>query len=311
MDLSSRKNLLLLFFLTVVVLSLFTGYIYIRIMDISTVEIPADYNFELEESSEDKQVVYFGVISRYPPRKIYEGYQPIMDYLTQNSDFVFKLKLSNSYDETIQQLINEEVQLAFLGTFIYYDTYKAHNLKCILKPYNETGEPFLHSTIITQKQSKINSINDLRGKSLALSSRQSLTGKIVPANLERHEISINDLKKIQYFNHHTTVIQKVQKGEFDAGAVKNIIAEKHINNGLKIIFSSKPFPSGPITVSNQCDATIINTVKTLLLKINVKETNYRNLVSNWDGEFKYGFTHARPEDYSIIRSLLKPVNTAQ
>ena len=63
-------------------------------MDISTVEMPGDYNFELAEKSKDKPVIYFGVISRYPPRKIYEGYQPIMDYLTHHSEYLFKLKLN-------------------------------------------------------------------------------------------------------------------------------------------------------------------------------------------------------------------------
>jgi len=131
-----------------------------------------------------------------------------------------------------------------------------------------------------------------------------LTGNIIPFNLTKNGILNHHLKKIQYFNHHTTVIQKVLKGEFDAGAVKNIIAEKYVNNGLKIIFESKPFPAGPITVSNQCDTTIINVVKSLLLKIDIKNAEDKKLVSNWDSEFKYGFTEALPGDYSVIRSLI-------
>ena len=273
-------------------------------MDISTILIPEDYESSMTMNIENKPIVNFGVISRYPPRRIYEGYQPIMDYLSKNSSFSFQLKLSNSYDETIQQLLDNEVQLAFLGTYIYYNAYQSYKLKCILKPFNEQGLPFLHTTIIAQKNSEIESITDLKGKKLALSSRQSLSANIILVILAKNKIFKRDLSKIQNFNHHTTVIQKVLKGEFNAGAVKNIIAEKHINNGLKIIFRSEHFPSGPITVSNQCDTTIINIVKSLLLKINVEETEYQNLVSNWDSEFKYGFTLAYPDDYSIIRSLL-------
>ena len=274
-------------------------------MDISTVKIPDKNISKYNIDNKNKPIVHFGVISRYPPRKIFEGYQPIMDYLSENSDFSFKLKLSNSYDETIQQLVDNEVQLAFLGTYIYYNAYRIHKLKCILKPINEQGLPFLHTTIIAKKNSDINGIKDLYNKKLALSSRQSLTANIIPFRLSKNGISERDLKKIQYFNHHTTVIQKVLSGEFDAGAVKNILAEKYINNSLKIVFRSEPFPAGPITVSDQCDTSIINTVKFLLLKINIQDTTYQNLVSNWDSEFKYGFTEALPKDYYVIRSLIK------
>ncbi len=280
-------------------------------MDISTIKIPDDYKSNLEDSTKNKKNVYFGVISRYPPRKIYEGYQPIMDYLSDNSPYLFKLKLSYSYDETVLQLLNNEVQLAFLGTYIYYETFKTRKLKCILKPFNEKGEPFLHSSIITQNNSNIKNLENLRGKRFALSSRQSLTANLISTVLKKNKIFKEDFRKIQYFNHHTTVIQKVLNGEFDAGAVKNIIAEKHINNGLDIIFRSKPYPSGPITVSDQCDTTIINVVKSLLLQINIKEVDYQNLVSNWDNEFKYGFTNALSEDYTIIRDLLNPAEITQ
>ena len=304
MNVISSKTIIRIFSIIIIFFLLLTCYIYFQIMDISTLQIPDKYISEITVDNKDKPTVFFGVISRYPPRKIYEGYQPIMDYLSQNSEFLFKLKLSNSYDETIQQLLDNEVQLAFLGTFIYYNAYQTHKLKCILKPFNEQGLPFLHTTIIAQKNSDIESIKDLKGKKIALSSLQSLSANIVPVILAKNDILKHDLNKIQNFNHHTTVIQKVLKGEFDAGAVKNIIAEKHINNGLKIIFNSKPFPSGPITVSIQCDTSVINTVKSLLLKIDINVEEYQNLVSNWDSEFKYGFTPAYPEDYSVIRTLL-------
>jgi phosphonate transport system substrate-binding protein len=305
MNVISSKTIIRIFSIIIIFFLLLTCYIYFQIMDISTIQFPDKYTSQINADNKEKPTVFFGVISRYPPRKIYEGYQPIMDYLSQNSDYSFKLKLSNSYDETIQQLVDDEVQLAFLGTYIYYNAYQTHKLICILKPFNEQGLPFLYTTIIAQKNSDIKSIKDLSGKKLALSSRQSLTGNIIPFNLTKNGIIIHDLKKIQYFNHHTTVIQKVLKGEFDAGAVKNIIAEKHVNNGLKIIFKSEPFPAGPITVSNKCDTTIINIVKSLLLKIDIKNTEYQKLVSNWDSEFKYGFTEALPGDYSVIRSLIK------
>ncbi len=46
---------------------------------------------------------------------------------------------------------------------------------------------------------------------------------------------------------------------------------------------------------------IINTIKSLLLKINLKETKYKELVKSWDSEFTFGFVEAKDSDYDLIR----------
>lgn len=67
----------------------------------------------------NKPVRYFGVVSRYTPREIFLGYQPIMDFLTENTPYKFELKLNTSYEGTAQQLANGEISIASLGSLVY------------------------------------------------------------------------------------------------------------------------------------------------------------------------------------------------
>ncbi len=48
MNLTSSKNLIRAFAVIIIFFLLLTGYVYFQIMDISSVEIPVDYNAELE-----------------------------------------------------------------------------------------------------------------------------------------------------------------------------------------------------------------------------------------------------------------------
>ena len=50
---------------------------------------------------------------------MYQRYQPLMDYLTKNTQYRFELKLSQDYRDIINFLKNNRVQVALLGGVTY------------------------------------------------------------------------------------------------------------------------------------------------------------------------------------------------
>jgi len=154
----------------------------------------------------NKPVVYFGVISRYSPNIIYEGYQPLMDFLTANTPYRFELRLSSSYQETVRQLVDGEVSAAFLGSYIYLKARKEFGIKALLKPLNENGEPNFQSVLITKNDSEIFSVSDLKNKKLALPSKQSFSGNwLTLYEMSKFNLTLTDLDSIHHFAHHHTV----------------------------------------------------------------------------------------------------------
>jgi len=258
------------------------------------------------QNDEKKPVVYFGVISRYTPNIIYKGYQPIMDYLTDNTSYKFELKLSNSYQETLRQLVDEEVSAAFFGTFIYLEARKLYDIEPILKPLNEDGQPFFQSALITKSSSEIFNISDLRNKKLALPSKQSFSGNWLPQyELSKYGLTLSDLDSIHNFLFHHTVVHQVQMGNFDAGIVKDRVAKEFIQNGIRIFAYSDPRSSSPIVANKDHDKKVIKEIKDALLKIDVNDPNYKDLVKNWDKEFSNGFVDTKPSDFDSIDRIMQ------
>ena len=101
------------------------------------------------------------------------------------------------------------------------------------------------------------------------------------------------------------MLQKVLQGEYEAGAVRNIVAEKHIGRGLRVIYRTPPFPGGPISVRKDCDPEIVKNVTAALLSVDVTKEEYRRMVENWDREFRYGFTEAGVEEYRKAGLMLE------
>ncbi len=262
---------------------------------------------EREEKSLLKPTIYFGVVSRFSAHIIYKGYQPLMDYLTANTPFRFELKLSNTYGETVEQLVNNEVSVAFLGSFIYLKSREATGIVPILKPLNENGEPYFHSVVISKTETPIYSLLDLKNKKLALPSKQSFSGIWPIFKLKQLQIGISELDSLHHFAHHHTVVHQVLKNIFDAGVVKDRVAKEYMSSGIRIIDYSMPIPGSPIVVSKNTKKEIADVIVTALLNIDLKKEKYRELIKNWDKEFAYGFVVANANDYDELDKFLEKV----
>jgi len=303
------------YYLVLAILLFFAGalvFVYNSILDITTQPQNSTIHTEPVLETQQKKKVYVGVISRFSPNLIYEGYQPIMNYLTSETPFQFELKLSNSYEETILQLDQGEVQVAFLGTYIYLKARKNYALRCILKPLNSHFEPYFHSVIVTRSDSPYKTIADIKGKRLALPSPLSFSGNwLLRYEFKKYGLKICDLDSVHYFDFHHTVIYQVLRRNFDVGVVKDRVAHEFINKGIRFLASSEPIPGSPIVIKANLDSSITNVIQTALLKIDVHKPEYQELVKNWDPEFAYGFTVANDEDYDHVSSIIESLEENQ
>ncbi|MBC8323052.1 MAG: PhnD/SsuA/transferrin family substrate-binding protein [Candidatus Marinimicrobia bacterium] len=262
-----------------------------------------------KKASLHKPVRYFGVVSRYTPREIFQGYQPIMDYLTKNTSYQFELKLSSSYEGTAIQLARGDISVAAFGSFLYVTHKDDYDLEVILQPLNKDGESINHLMFIAHESKSIQSIRDLEGLSIVLPSKESLTGQWMPLYIEQTTgIKFNDFNSIEYVSHHTTVAELVLSGEFDVGVVKEPVAEMAIQKGLKIIHSVPVSATSPLVISANTDSITKDEIIDAFLSLKIQSNENKDFLKNWDEEFSYGFKRSTDADYDPIRKILKSIN---
>lgn len=253
-----------------------------------------------------KPVLFIGVVSRYPPPVIYHGYQPIMDLLTARTPYRFELRPSSSYQEAVDRLARGEVTAAFLGTYIYAKARTRHGLRAILKPLNESGEPLFRSVLFTRPGSGINGLKDLRGRTLALPSRDSYSGNwLLLEELPRAGLTEQDLAFTRHFSHHQSVVHQVLRGSFDAGVVKERVLREFSARELRVIQASPPIPGSPLVVHERCDPAVLRAISDALLAIDVRQEPDRSIVRQWDQEFRFGFVPATEQDFAGVRAIVR------
>ncbi|MCK6560082.1 PhnD/SsuA/transferrin family substrate-binding protein [candidate division KSB1 bacterium] len=281
-----------------------TALFYLIVMDFAREFPPAQAN-TVDSLALKKPVVHIGVISRYRPRILYRGYQPIMDYLTANTPYRFELLLSQDYNEALQHLITRRASAVFLGSYLYVKAHAKYGVIPVLKPLNENFAPVSRSVLIAHPQAAIVSLPDLRGKKLALPARESFSSHwLLDYELARHGLSSRDLAQVHNFPHHHTVIAQVLNGNFDAGVTREYLVKDLIGHGVHAVLYSDPIPSSPIAVAADYDRELIAAMKTALLAVNQEEHRRKGTTRNWDGEFVNGFVEASDADYAAVAAIV-------
>lgn len=256
----------------------------------------------------DKPVIRFGVIPRYNPLVMYKRYQPIMDYLTAETPYRFELKISRDYPEAVRFLQQGVTQISSLGDVTFAEASLRYQASPILKPLNADGSPFYRSAIIVRADSPLRSLKELRGKNVAFGSLHSTSGNLIPRYLLwDNGVRLQDLKSFSNLQHHDAVAKAILKGQFDAGAVKDVVAEKYKPHGLRILAWSGPIPSVPFVVRRDTSPEVVKAITQALLKLDRNNPRHKEIMKNWDDEFCNGFAPAQQSDYATIFRMIRDI----
>ncbi|OGQ11267.1 MAG: hypothetical protein A2026_09380 [Deltaproteobacteria bacterium RBG_19FT_COMBO_46_12] len=252
-----------------------------------------------------KEVIPFGFCPKYDLPRMQQLYQPFIRYLNENTPYQFEMKLSNFYQDAIERVVQGETPIASCGPIPYIKARQKYKVIPILRTLNKDGNPYYRAIIITCRDSPIRNLQDLKGRSFAFGEEWSTAGHILPRyHLLKSGIALKDLKQYAFFRNHDFVVEAVLNREFDAGAVKDIVAHKYQGKGLRFIYIPDPVPTVPIIVRADSPKEMVHSVKAALLKLNPKTLGHQKIMAKWDDEFKYGFIEAADSDYDSIRKVL-------
>ncbi len=243
-------------------------------------------------------IIRVGVISRFAPNIIFSGYQPVLDYLNANSDYQFELRLSTSYQDAVDKLQRREVVASFLGSWIFSHLSDPQDLMPLVAPRNAQGESAFHAVLVTRAGSKLGYLSDLAGARVALPSVDSWSGNWLQLEgLPSVGLMAADLDSLHHFDHHQTVVWQVLRGHFDAGVVKESVANRYLREGLRRVALAPSIPGPPLVARRDAPPEVIETLTRLLLELDMDNPEHQVLLANWTPEFAYGFLPVTRADY--------------
>lgn len=248
---------------------------------------------------------------------VYRDNQELMDYLSAGTGLKVGLQLYGGYAEMVGGIRDGQVELAWLGPLSYLEAEDRlrgnRNLRIlpIIKPARRGRADYV-SEIIVRKDSGIDSVAALAGRSMAFVDTESTAGYLLAAgHLIRSGISPQDPLLIHphFVKQYGNVVLSVLFRKFDAGAVfegapgvflKDL--ERGRRDELKVIARSDSVPYEPIAaiIGGRLPAQKAEQIRGLFLRLSTQPDMLQKLQVD-------DFVRAEPGEYEPIRHIVETV----
>jgi len=182
-------------------------------------------------------------------------YRPLARYLAAKLGREVQLKTVDTWEGLAKSLASGETDLALMGPWGYVLANHEAGAQAVATILYD-GKPEYFAIFVTNPQSGINRIADLKGKSFAFGDKGSTSGYLIPLHYFQQQ-GIDPEKyfsKVLYTKHQAIEIS-VTRGDLDAGADYNRNRNAMIEQGLikaedsKIFWTSEPLPNDAFAVS--------------------------------------------------------------
>src|SRR5215468_2860645 len=127
------------------------------------------------------------------PGKIVRDSRPFVDYLAKETGAKVELTVPTNYAAVEEAVANDRVDIAYFGGFTYVQaSARAGAIPLVQRDRDQA----FHSVFITQPDSAIRSLDDLKGHSFAFGDVNSTSGHLMPAYfMRRHGVDQSVIEK--------------------------------------------------------------------------------------------------------------------
>jgi phosphonate transport system substrate-binding protein len=171
---------------------------------------------------------------------------PLVRYLERTLGTKVEFTPVNDYPAAVEALVNKQVDLVWFGGFTHVQAQIRSGGKIIPIAQREEDTQF-RSVFITQTDSGIKQLSDLKGKQVSFGSQSSTSGHLMPRSflLQAGIDPDKDFKRVAYSGAHDATIASVVSGRVDAAALditvwRKFVDEKKVDTSKVNVFYTTP-----------------------------------------------------------------------
>lgn len=222
------------------------------------------------------QEFVLGLIPEQNVFKQVERYKPLAKYLSSKMGVEVKISMLSRYGNILESFSSGRMDGAFWGSFTGALAVEKLGIEPIARPLYQDGSSNYRGIIFVKKDSPIDSIEKLKGKSFAFVDRATTAGFLFPlAVLKSRGVAAYDKYFSTHFftGSHDAAILSVINGEADGGAAKDTIykmmlkEKPELASKIKVLAESDPVPSNTLGVRKDLSPELATKLKTALLEM--------------------------------------------
>jgi phosphonate transport system substrate-binding protein len=237
------------------------------------------------------------------PQEMLRIYQPFAEYLSKEIGMPVKFTPVVDYAATVEGLAAKRLEMVWYGGLTSVQA--ARRAKGARRIIMRKEDAQFKSHFITRKDSGINALKDLKGKTFAFGSVSSTSGHLMPRYfLIKSGINPEkDFAKFSFSGAHDATAAWVEAGQVQAGALNFLVWDKLVEtkkidtNKVHIFWTTPPYVDYVWTVRAGVDKATVNKVTKAFLKLDYNKPADKKLL---DLHRTKGYIRAKDEDWKSI-----------
>jgi phosphate/phosphite/phosphonate ABC transporter binding protein len=232
---------------------------------------------------------------------MYEKFLPLKHYLEQELGRPVTISIAPDYKTATDQLVEGSVHLSYLDPAAYCEVRARHRDRVIPLVRAAGGDVSVARSVLVAKDLRgIDKVVDVRGKRLALGSRQSTFSYLIPlAMLRDVGIEAKDFASVDFLQQEDRIALSVLIGTHDVGGISEAVARTYAADGLRVIKRSDPVPQLFLCASSALSAD--DRASVLKSLVALKD---RGILDSIEPGIE-GFIPAEDRDFDFVRIMIK------
>jgi len=259
--------------------------------------------------SEAQTTLKVSAIPDEAPTELQRKFVPFGKYLEANIGMPVEFIPVTDYAATVEGLVAKKLDMVWYGGFTFVQARIRTNGTAMPLVQRVEDEKF-QSVFITQPNSGINSLADLKGKTFTFGSPSSTSGHLMPRwfLLQQGLEPDKDFKRVAFSGAHDATALQVAGGKVDAGAMNisvwhKMLEEKKLDTGqIKVFYTTPPYYDYNWTVRGDLDPALVQKLKDAFLGLDPTHPAHKEIL---DLQRASKFIPTTPENYKSIEQAAR------
>lgn len=251
--------------------------------------------------AQDVKTLNFGIISTESSTNLKSHWQPVIDDLSKTLGVTVKPFFASDYAGIIEGMRFNKVQLAWYGNLSAIEAVDRSKGEVFAHVTDKGGNPGYWSVLITNKDSGINTVDDVlkRGKTLSYGAGDpnSTSGTAVPNYYLWGANKIDPktfFKNVRISNHETNLLSAMNKQVDVAICNTETLEQYHLNTGkeatdsIRVLWKSPLIPADPLVWRSDLPADLKTKIRAFFVNYgktgpNAAQEKEKLLALNYQG----------------------------
>jgi len=253
-----------------------------------------------------KKLVKISVQPIYSLHLMSQRYSPLFRYLADETGYDIRVVSAMSYDNYLPTLEANQVHLGIQNPLAYITLAKTRGAHPLAKMVELNGNALYRGIIIARKDSGIQKIEDLRGRTAAASSRRAIGGFFAQAyHCRQHGLDVNKDLRLSFVDTQDGVVNAVYQGKVKVGFVREDalapLKDRIDLNAITAIAHTDYYPTWCVAAFAETPPEVEREITRALLNLDPEKPEHRGILKAIGIA---GFQEASDLDYDILRKTM-------